>query len=228
MVLYKGVLKDWFKGTGGGSGLCTEFEGWNDEKLERFDVDLDTYDHTDIASRPAVLINGYCKQRIPYLTTIHLWDKVSDYFLSSRHDRVKIGRGEGGFDGTPDDFSSMSDSSPNAKRRARKSGKLKNGEPATNGIAAVFKSVFESLDSKKDGNSNDIVGRNVIAIKNLSLPELYVMIEQHKLHLDFLKENDMLVDGEKEDIVDKISYIFDVIEGRRGGKRTRSPDGVSN
>ena len=61
MVLYKGVLKDWFKGTGGGSGLCTEFEGWNDEKLERFDVDLDTYDHTDIASRPTVLINGYCK-----------------------------------------------------------------------------------------------------------------------------------------------------------------------
>ena len=125
MVLYKGVLKDWFKGTGGGSGLCTEFEGWNDEKLERFDVDLDTYDHTDIASRPAVLINGYCKQRIPYLTAIHLWDKVSDYLLSSRHDPVKIGRGEGGFDGTPDDFSSMSDSSPNAKRRARKSSKLK-------------------------------------------------------------------------------------------------------
>ena len=54
MVLYKAVLKDWFKGTGGGSGLCTEFEGWNDEKLERFDVDLDTYDHSDIASRPAV------------------------------------------------------------------------------------------------------------------------------------------------------------------------------
>ena len=60
------------------------------------------------------------------------------------------------------------------------------------------------------------MGRNVIAIENLSLPELYAMIEQHKLHLDFLKENDMLVDGEKEDIVDKISYIFDVIEGRRG------------
>ena len=72
------------------------------------------------------------------------------------------------------------------------------------------------------------MGRNVIAIENLSLPELYAMIEQHKLHLDFLKENDMLVDGKKEDIVGKISYIFDVIEGRRGEKGTRSPDGVSD
>ena len=72
------------------------------------------------------------------------------------------------------------------------------------------------------------MGRNVIAIENLSLPELYAMIEQHKLHLNFLKDNDMLVDGKKEDIVGKISYIFDVIEGRRGEKRTRSPDGVSN
>ena len=45
------------------------------------------------------------------------------------------------------------------------------------------------------------MGRNVIAIENLSLPELYAMIEQHKLHLNFLKDNDMLVDGKKEDIV---------------------------
>ena len=93
MVLYKAVLKDWFKGTGVGSGLSTEFEGWNDEKLERCDIDLDTYDPSDITSRPAVLINGYCKQRVPYLTTIRLWDKASDYLVASRHDPLKIGRG---------------------------------------------------------------------------------------------------------------------------------------
>ena len=68
----------------------------------------------------------------------------------------------------------------------------------------------------------------VVPIEQLSLPELYVMIEQHKLHLTFLKDNDMLVDGKKEDIVGRISYIFEIIESRSRKKRSRSPDGVSN
>ena len=78
MVLYKAVLKKWHKGTGGGSGLATEFEEWIDAKLEKYNIDLENYDHTDVVTRPAVLINGYCKKRIPYLTVIHLWGKCSD------------------------------------------------------------------------------------------------------------------------------------------------------
>ena len=99
MVNYKAVLKEYHKGTGGSSGIATEFEGWSDAKLEWYDINLDKYDHTDVSSRPAVLINRYYKQRIPYLTTIHLWDKSSDYLLSSWHDPLKIRLGEGGFDG---------------------------------------------------------------------------------------------------------------------------------
>ena len=30
--MYKTVLKDWFKGTGSGSGASTMFEGWDNEK----------------------------------------------------------------------------------------------------------------------------------------------------------------------------------------------------
>ena len=75
MVIYKVVLKDWHKGTGGGPGLITEFEGWSDAKLERYGVDLDIYNHTDVSKRPAILINKYCKQRTPYITMVHLWDK---------------------------------------------------------------------------------------------------------------------------------------------------------
>ena len=29
---YKDILKDWFKGTGGGSGLASQFETWDVEK----------------------------------------------------------------------------------------------------------------------------------------------------------------------------------------------------
>ena len=94
-VLYKEILKKWYKGTGGGSGESTLFEGWSDEKLQRHDIDPDTYDHTNIASRPAVLMEGYCPQKIPFLTVIFLWDKNVDFLLSSRHDPLNIGQGDG-------------------------------------------------------------------------------------------------------------------------------------
>ena len=48
--MYKEVLYLWFKGNGGGSGVTTMFEGWSDEKLEHFDIDIETYDHTDVSS----------------------------------------------------------------------------------------------------------------------------------------------------------------------------------
>lgn len=51
------------------------------------------------------------------------------------------------------------------------------------------------LANKGDGNNNNIVDRNVVAIENLSLPEVYAMIEQQKLHLKLLKDDNILVDG---------------------------------
>ena len=70
--MYKEVLFDWFKGTGGGSGATTMFEGWSDEKLQHFDIGIDNYDHTDVANRPAVMIESYGKQKTLFLTVIHL------------------------------------------------------------------------------------------------------------------------------------------------------------
>ena len=106
--------------------------------------------------------------------------------------------------------------------------RIKNNEPSTDGIAAVFKSVFDQIDLKNDGEKKKTSDYIVVPIEQLSLLELYVMIEQHKLHLTSLKDNDMLVDGKKEDIVGKISYIFEIIESRSRKKRSHSPDGVSN
>jgi len=63
-------LKEWYKGTCGGLGLSTEFEGWSNAKLDRHNVDLDMYDHSDIKSRPVVLINRYGKQYAPHLTIV--------------------------------------------------------------------------------------------------------------------------------------------------------------
>ena len=70
--MYTTVLKLWYKGTGGGSGISTIFEGWSDEKLERHDVDLEIYDHEELSTRPAVLTHNYTKNQTPFITVIHL------------------------------------------------------------------------------------------------------------------------------------------------------------
>ena len=61
-VSYKAALNEWYKGTGDGLGLDTEFEIWNDEKFEKYGVDLEEYDHSDISSRPLILFNLYAKK----------------------------------------------------------------------------------------------------------------------------------------------------------------------
>ena len=60
-MLYKTALNDWNKGTGGRSGLETEFETWDEEKYNKYNIDKDLYDHTDISSRPLVLFDQYSK-----------------------------------------------------------------------------------------------------------------------------------------------------------------------
>ena len=78
MVAYKVVLKEYHKGMVGGSGLSTDFENWSDEKLSRYDVDIETYDHTDVASSPVILIDMYVSTKVPFSIVIHMWDKKSD------------------------------------------------------------------------------------------------------------------------------------------------------
>ena len=59
--MYKATLTQWQKGTGGGSGLETEFEKWDEDKYIKYDIDPCSYDHTDIANRPHLLFNMYTK-----------------------------------------------------------------------------------------------------------------------------------------------------------------------
>ena len=110
----------WFKGTGAGDGDPKEFESWDNERYNRYDVEPDTYDHTNISSRPPVLMNLYSTNRLPYITVIHLWDHLSDGRLSSKHNPLKIGRGEPGMtSSSTNTLSTLSSSStPDKKRKA--------------------------------------------------------------------------------------------------------------
>lgn len=56
---YKVMCTKWMLGTGGGDGRSTMFESWDDKKLNKYNVTKDTYDHTDVQSRPSILVNNY-------------------------------------------------------------------------------------------------------------------------------------------------------------------------
>ena len=60
---YKIVLKDWYAGTGGGSGDSTMFKDWDQEKLNKYDIDPQVYDHTNVSERPSILIDNYAKRK---------------------------------------------------------------------------------------------------------------------------------------------------------------------
>ena len=113
----------WFLGTGGGDGRSTMFESWDDEKMKKYNITEDSYDHTDVGSRPSILINNYHTHRQPYLTMIFLWDEQVSFLLSSRYEALNAGTGEAGMpkvgndqvDSDMDEDGSMRYASPTKK-----------------------------------------------------------------------------------------------------------------
>ena len=74
------------------------FEGWSEEKLLKYDIDVESYNHSDISSCTAILTEVYYKQRWKFLTLVHMWNKLSDGLFSSRYGPVQIRSNEVGMD----------------------------------------------------------------------------------------------------------------------------------
>ena len=98
MTEYKALLHMWHKGTCGGPGLDIYFESWSKEKEEKYNVDTNTYNHSNVAGRPAILIENYSQDTVkkPYLTVIHMWDnKLQTFYhpstihLKTRKDKLE-------------------------------------------------------------------------------------------------------------------------------------------
>jgi len=116
------------------------FESWDDAKLKKYNINVEEYDHTDMAERPSILINNYHTHQQPYLTMIFLWDERVNFLLSSRYDPLKAGTGKAGMEIDEDDednvsTSEFSSSYYSARRRSPKKamqmkgkGKSNNGE----------------------------------------------------------------------------------------------------
>ena len=114
-------------------------------------------------------------------------------------------------------------------RRSRR----RNEELSQNKIVVVMNSLTDLCNNNKTssnigkGVGDSIKRESVVMIENLLMTDLYTIIEHHKLHIQFLKDNDMLFDDKKSSIIDKIKNIFKTIESRSGErKRECSPPPV--
>ena len=65
---------------------------------------------------------------------------------------------------------------------------------------------------------NTTYNDRIVSLKNENNRSVVIC----KLHMGFLKENDMLSDGKKERIVEKIENIYIIIEGRSLSKMTQN------
>ena len=57
MTQFCNMITKWFLGTGGGDGCLTLLENWDVAKLERYEVDPEDCDHTNMAAHPSILID---------------------------------------------------------------------------------------------------------------------------------------------------------------------------
>ena len=164
-VKYKAVLKNWFKGTGGGSGDRTLVEGRSDGKLDKYQIDVNTYDHTDIKIRPAVLFQGYCRDKVPYLTVINLWDEKVDFLLSSRHDPIKIGIREPGMDdGASANFQAAV--SPKMKKKG------KNIQATTSSLEDMMKNLIDLCNRDTQSQVASMISNDNIIEVSLPMDKL--------------------------------------------------------
>ena len=216
------MLKNWHKGTGGGPGLDIYFQSWSSDKLNKYDIDLNEYDHTLVANRPTIVFDNYVtdESKKLYLTIIHLWDDVTHNLLSSKFDpfNVEGGGGEVGIDlDSPEESCQPNDNTPvktSASTRKRKYKKktlpVKNDDESSS-ISSALKGVLSKLDSI---TASTTTPHSEQKLEARPLKDLYELMEQHKGHLKFLQEHDMCSENEKTEIINHVKDIYSVISKR--------------
>ena len=213
-------------GTGGGDGRSTFFENWDDAKFDKYSIDPDEYDHTNMAERPSILIDNYHNHRNLYLTMIYLWDEKVDFLLSSRYDPLTAGTGEAGMRREDEESiselsgtaSSARKRSPRSKSKLRRDGKRDEGG-INESMMAIVKLLKSTNENKKPPAAEE---------STLSLNDLNSLYNKHVSHMSFLKDNDLLTDEKKKEILKNIEEVYGMITNTHSNnKRNREEDSDS-
>ena len=91
---------------------------------------------------------------------------------------------------------------------------------------SMVRSVVETCNSL-NGNNKPYSKPNHNPTEDLPLKDMYDLIDQHKLHLKFLQDNDVCDDTEKVVIIQSIKDVFEMIRVCTATK-TNNNDSVSN
>ena len=130
---------------------------------------METHDHTNIISRPDILLGSYCSQRIPYLTVL----------LASRYNPLAIITGKPRM-GEEENVSTIITSS------SRRSPTNRKAIQDTSGLDKMIKSVVKFCKGNSGGGSNNHViegdsAESAVMTEDLPINDLYALIEQYNL-----------------------------------------------
>lgn len=217
-----------FLGTGGGDGRSTMFESWNDAKLKKYSISVDDYDHTDVAEQPSILINNYHTHIHPYLTMIFLWDERVHFLLSSRYDPLKAGRGEAEIGNDEDDeddnsMSGLSSAYTSANRRSpmkKTRGKRGKGAANNSGVKDTIDGLVNLVTKASSNNISPTSSSDNRKTTGLTLVDFTSLYEKHVGHLKFLKDNDMLTETRKVEILKNLEEVYAMISETHGKQRS--------
>ena len=218
---YKVVLRDWYAGTGGGSGDSSMFQDWSEEKLNKYDVDPKIYDHSNVKERPSILMDNYAKKK-KYITMIFLWDELKDLILASKYDPLQIGIGEAGL---------SRDGDSTARSKSRKESKKKTPEEEAQIMMKTVVDMFyekEEASSKKNRSVSTISDSSESIQLEESLSDLMKLYEIYMNNLKFHKDNGTCSKEREDAMIAKIDNILALIEDRTNRKRPRTSSNSSN
>ena len=160
------------------------------------------------------------KQRVPFLTAIHLWDKKSDDLLLLQHDPLKIGKGEAGL---ALDDNCLTSSSRSGKRTSP----LKTKQEDYNGktISIKISNIVKLTDLRLEKT-----WEQVIAIKfQLMTYCVKIYLSRNcsnwytntRLTWSFLEDNYITTPESKKEILQQMKDIFEIIKNQGRKKRPR-------
>ena len=155
------------------------FETWSSEKLDKYDIDLTIYNHSEVSSRPSILMDGYSREK-KYLRVIFMWDEIVDFILSSNYDPLDKGTGEAGLRENGDaSLSEMSTLPKTSKTSRLKPSPSKN---ASESMASMIKEVITAVMMEEDPKPKEkkTKKKGWLKMEEQSLQDLMQLIENHQ------------------------------------------------
>ena len=163
-------------------------------------------------------MNLYSSNRLPYIVIIYLWEHLSDGLLYSKHNPLKIGRGEPGTNKMNSTHLSTGTASSNRKAV----------EDSSKNVTNYMKTIINMWNKITQADAPSSVTTSHSSEDTMNVDELYKLMDQQKSHVQFLKEIDALTDEDKKDKMQKTKRINNLIIGRASITIKNNSINVSN